>query len=294
METQECRLAGVHVHLEGQRRVIDIPVLDVAGQGVGDADGCLQVAWVFADIVARAHLVEVEQLVAEGAGLVRLGHVLASAHVAVVEAGVDERVVGEGQVGPLRSGGGKAVRQVIVRDEAHVDLHPLVAGVRVVKAPGGERHRQLIPSQAARVVALGIPDLVIHVVRQAVQVRPHFFPEFPDQPHHVVVGLARVIVVPGQDVSGLVGADRVIDQHFLGACRGTPGDPGRDQQAEQLAHHGEVPFGAEGRRLAEERPCRTKAPPPAEPSMPPGRGRATPPCSDGFTKSLRSIGFTCD
>ena len=77
------------------------------------------------------------------------------------------------------------------------------------EVPGAEGHRDLVAPEAARVV-LGLPDLVLEVVRDAVRALLHSLPEAPDQADDVVVGARRVVVRPRQDHPGRVGPDVVV------------------------------------------------------------------------------------
>ncbi len=155
---------------------------------------------------------EGHELGAERACLVGLQVALAGDHVAVVAAGVDVGVVGEGHVRPRGVPAAEAVGDPVVGHAPHVGHHRRVPEVLVQQVPRREGHRDLVAAEAARVV-LGLPHLVLEHVRHAVRARGELLPEAPDQAHHAVEGSGRVVVGPRQD-------------HPVGARSGSRGTAG--------------------------------------------------------------------
>ena len=198
-------LARHGVHAERPRRVVGVARLHVARERVGDVDRRLEVAPLAGD------LVEGHELGAEGARLVGLQEALAGDHVAVVAAGVDVGVVGEGQVRPRGVLAGEAVVDPVVGHAAACRPPPPGRRGTVQQVPRGEGHRDLVAAEAARVV-LGLPHLVLEHVRHAVRARAQLLPEAPDQAHHAVEGSGRVVVGPRQDHPVGVGPDLVVLQ----------------------------------------------------------------------------------
>jgi len=69
------------------------------GQSVSDFYGSVEECRVVFD------LVKMDELESQGTRFIGLGNIFTVAHIAIIDAGIDQGVVGEGDVGPLAGSG---------------------------------------------------------------------------------------------------------------------------------------------------------------------------------------------
>ncbi len=162
------------------------------------------------------HLVQRDELGPERRRLVGLQHAGARTHVAVVAPGMRVQVVRERQVGPAGRGGRQPVREPVVGHQAHVGHERRITEIRVEQVPRRERHRDLIPAEATRIVGIRRPDLVLQVVRHAVGAPAHPVPELPDEANHVVVRRPGIVGVPREQTSGSIQPHLVVAKRRAG------------------------------------------------------------------------------
>ena len=157
-----------------------------------------------------------------------------------------------------------------------------VARVAVKQHPRGKRHRDLVASDAALVVVIGTPHLVLQVVGHAVVALAHRVPELPWFTGHKVVRFAQRRTEPRHNSARAVQPHGVIDQP-----EGAVGVSRRRERAEQVIEHqhpGTYPrFGGRRRKRAHavviasaRRQCGTRA-------------RIEPPGVDGARREARQF-----
>ncbi len=106
--------------------------------------------------------------------------------------------------------------QVIIRDKLHIFFDFFIASVLVQQSPRRERHGKLIAANPPPIINARPPHLMVHVIRQAIHIRPHRIPKAPDGIDDKIIPFTWFGAIPADDIAGIVRFDRMKDQKAVG------------------------------------------------------------------------------